>query len=129
LNIWEVAQDKFFATVVSPEGHTTFLSMDRIVNPLNRASSPIKTLQSMKAYPGNHWDLVYEPSRQEMIIWPHLRAAGKTSTEKAQAVGGAYQPPPITDKADELGHIFRKSRGQFTQDTPENQGPKNWGNR
>ncbi|MFS8564298.1 MAG: hypothetical protein LVR00_08360 [Rhabdochlamydiaceae bacterium] len=120
LNIWEVAQDKFFATVVSPEGRTTFLSMNRIINPLNKASPPLKTLQAIKAYPGDHWDLVYEPSRQEMIVWPHLRAAGKTSTEKAQAAASAYQQPSITDKADELGHIFRKSRGHFAQDTPEN---------
>ncbi|QZA58152.1 ankyrin repeat domain-containing protein [Candidatus Rhabdochlamydia porcellionis] len=125
--LWALKNGTFLGTVSHLDGKITYIPFNKIIS--SCTNSPI-SLESLKRLQELKIDLAYVPEQKKLIVFPHLRAAGKED-QITQVAAKSLDPkpptswvPPITfdENPVRLSHIFRRKKegGHFTEDTPEN---------
>jgi hypothetical protein len=110
----------FYGAVLDRQGEILVIPSHKIINPLCGGAS-IQSLQKIKQLKNARWDLAYLKPTGQIIVWPHLIASAKDQIDSpAVTEVTEWQQPRLLEKKSLLGHIFKKAKGHFEQDTPEN---------
>lgn len=116
LTIWKFADFGFFGSVKHLDATITFVSADKIINPLNPTCSH-EALHSIAQTGKKKWELVFLESQSTMTIWPKMIAAMKPFVIVADRNKTTSH---ITQNPGNAGHIFRKAAGHFSVDNRQN---------
>jgi ankyrin repeat protein len=109
IEFWELKKT-CFGTVLDKAGKFTIVPSSRIQNPLNPKESGGGLLDRIKKISVNRWDFVYSAEKNEIIIWPHLVAAGLDDS--------SWKPFPFSENQAQIKHIFREQKGHL-KDSPQ----------
>lgn len=63
--------------VVVKDNVVNIFPVEKIISCFNKNDSGVYLVNRLKNSPSGTWDFVYDEKRQTIIVWPHLRAAGK----------------------------------------------------
>jgi hypothetical protein len=105
LQIWKT-NNEMFGVVMDLKGNLTIISKEKIRNPLcydNRNLS--YQLEHIGLRP---WDIVFDYKNKELILWPHLSAAGKEDQEKLDKIFGKVDRSNLEKLNKKLRHLERK---------------------
>lgn len=112
LSLWKISPGIFFGTVTHIDGQVTFISSDKILNPLVQAPS-LQALRKIELLGQRKWNLVYLEPKGTITIWPQMIAAAQDDPIPAEI----RFPPP----GGKLEHIFNPEKpwGHFPYPTEE----------
>ena len=121
--LWTLKNEMLLGTVSHFNGKITYIPSDKIIN--SCTGNPI-SLKNLKRLQDLQIDLAYVPEQKQLIVFPHLTAAGDDQITQAAAKSLNPKPPvswvvpAFVEKPGQRLHIFRKADGHFSEDTPEN---------
>lgn len=108
-------------TLTKADGTELIIPAHKIINPCsnNKLCSPL-TLEKLK---NSNLDIVYNSHKNEIIIFPHLKASAKDEIDSKTIQAEekkSWTSPRIMETESRLGHIFRDAPGHLKEDTPKN---------
>ncbi|MGL4348047.1 MAG: ankyrin repeat domain-containing protein [Chlamydiales bacterium] len=108
-------------TLTKADGTELIIPAHKIINPCsnNKLCSPL-TLEKLK---NSNLDIVYNSHKNEIIIFPHLKASAKDEIDSKTIQAEekkSWTSPRIMETGSRLGHIFRDAPGHLKEDTPKN---------
>ncbi|MGB7127575.1 MAG: hypothetical protein WBD50_00595, partial [Candidatus Rhabdochlamydia sp.] len=122
--LWVMKNETFLGTVSHFDGKITCIPSNKVIN--SCTGNPI-SLKNLKRLQELQIDLSYIPEQKKLIVFPHLRAAGKDDLITQVATkslnpkpSASWVIPPFAEKPGQRLHMFRNDEGHLSEDTPEN---------
>lgn len=111
-------------TLTKPDGNQLIIPAHKIINPC--CKNKLYNSLALEKLQNSNLDIVYNSNRNEIVIFPHLKASAKDEVDPKAAhivqieQKKIWNSPPIEETKSRLGHIFRDAPGHLKKDTKEN---------
>lgn len=108
IQLWR-SEKGLIGGVLDLQGRLKVIPGNKILNPLTSNQNPEDLLFRLEKIGLRRWDLVFLAEKMEIVVWPHLIAAGRNGT-----MDFSKQPHHFT-------HMFRQGHdAHYSQDTAQN---------